>query len=184
MMKRNRVSASASVLAVVVAMAGAALGLTGCAAATARPVEPTPGTRSVDVARSIDAAQSVDNARLTGYAAATVAGGASGPVSVVLHGTSVARLDQLVKGLPQYTGAGCMENIQLHQIDFTQMAGAERGFDVTGYQCVNLVDITSGGRTVALADGKCALLSAVRRLLPATAKATKTLTPPNCVKRS
>lgn len=181
-MKKNRVSASTSVLAVVLAMAGAVLGLSGCAAATAKPVQPAPATRSVAVARSVAAAQSADKARLTGYAAATVAGGASGPVSVVLHGASVARLDQLVKGLPKYTGDGCMENIQLYQIDFTQLAGAKRDFDVTGYQCVNLVDITDGGKTVALADGKCALLSAVRRLLPATAKATKTLTPPRCEK--
>ena len=74
-----------------------------------------------------------------------------------------------------------MENIQLYQLDFTQIAGAKRGLEVAGDQCANLVYITSNGRTVTKVDGNCALLTAVRQLLPATAAATKQLTPPNCV---
>jgi hypothetical protein len=124
----------------------------------------------------------VDKARLTGYASATVSGGASGPISVALHGTSVARLDQLVNRLQKWTGASCEENIQLYQLGFTRLAGAKRGFDVAGYECANLVGITTNGTTVTKVDGNCALLAAVRRLLPATAKATKKLTPPSCVK--
>jgi hypothetical protein len=126
-------------------------------------------------------AHQTDKARLTGYASATVSGGASGPISVALPGASVARLDQLVEGLQKWTGASCEENIQLYRIDFTQVAGAKRSFQVAGDQCANLVYITSDGTTVTRVDGKCALLTAVRRLLPATAKATRQLTPPDCV---
>jgi hypothetical protein len=175
MMKKNRVSAGTSALAVTVVMAVVFLGLAGCAAATAKPAVPA------QTAKSVAAVQSVDRARLTGYASASVSGGPSGPVSVVLHGASVARLDQLINGLQKWTGVNCMENIQLYQVDFIQVAGAKRGFEVAGDQCANLVYITSGGKTVIRVDGKCALLADVRRLLPATAKATKQLTPPDCV---
>jgi hypothetical protein len=99
----------------------------------------------------------------------------------VLHGASAARLDQLINGLQKWTGVSCMENAQLYRIDFTQVAGAKSGFEVAGYQCANLVDITADGKSVTRVDGKCALLTAVRRLLPASAKATKQLTPPDCV---
>jgi hypothetical protein len=169
MMKKKRVSAGTSVLAVAVAIAGVFLGLDGCAAATAKPADPAP------------AAKSVDTARLTGYASSPLDAGPSGPVSVVLHGSSAAHLDQLINGLQKSTGASCVENAQLYQIDFTDVAGATRGFVLAGYQCANLVDITSDGKTVTWVDGKCALLTAVRRLLPATAAATKQLTPPDCV---
>jgi hypothetical protein len=175
MTKKNRVGVGTSALAVAVAMAGVFLGLAGCASATAKPAPPT------QTARSVAAGQPVDKARLTGYASATVSGGSSGPVSVALHGASVARLDQLINGLQKWTGGSCMENIQLYQVDFTQVAGSKRGFEVAGDQCANLVYITSGGKTVTRVDGKCALLTDVRRLLPATAKATKQLTPPDCV---
>jgi hypothetical protein len=171
MMKKNR----ASVPAVAAAMAGILLGLGGCAVATAKPADPAPAAKSVAAVRS------ADKARLTGYASATVMGGPSGPISVALQGASVARLDQLVQGLQKWTGASCMENIQLYRVDFTQVAGARRGFQVAGDQCANLVYITSDGKTVTRVDGKCALLTAVRRLLPATAKATRQLTPPDCV---
>jgi hypothetical protein len=174
-MKKSRVSAGTSVPAVAVALAGVFLGLAGCSAAAAKSADPAP------TAKSVAAVRSVDKARLTGYSSASVSGGSSGPVSVALHGASVARLDQLVNGLQKWTGASCVENIQLYQVDFTYVAGVKRGFQVAGDQCANLVYITSDGKTVTRVDGKCALLTAVRRLLPATAKATKQLTPPDCV---
>jgi hypothetical protein len=176
MVKKNRVSAGTSVLATAVAIAAIVLGLGGCAAATAKPADPA------RAAKSVDAAQSVDKARLTGYASSPLDAGPSGPVSVVLQGASAARLDQLINGLQKSTGVSCVENAQLYQIDFTHVAGGKRAFDVAGYQCANLVNITSDGKTVTRVDGKCALLTAVRRLLPATATATAQLTPPDCVK--
>jgi len=174
-MKNNRASAGPRALAVAVAVAGMLLGLGGCAAATAKPTDPA------SVVKRVAAVRSADKARLTGYASATVSGGPSGPISVALSGASAARLDQLVQGLQKWTGASCMENIQLYHVDFTQVEGAKRSFQVAGDQCANLVYITSDGKTVTRVDGKCALLTAVRRLLPATAKATRQLTPPDCV---
>ena len=176
MLKKNRVSAVTGALAVAVAVGAVCLGVEGCTAGTAKPAGPGQAVPSVDAARS------ADKARLTGYASATVSGGGSGPISVVLRGASAARLDQLINGLQKWTGVSCMENIQLYQLDFTQIAGAKRGLEVAGDQCANLVYITSNGRTVTKVDGNCALLTAVRRLLPATAASTKQLTPPNCVK--
>jgi hypothetical protein len=174
MTKTNRGSTGTSALAVAAAMAAVFLGLAGCASTTAKTAHLISGGPNL--------ALSADKARLTGYAAATAAGGASGPISVVLHGAPAARLDQLINGLQKWTGASCMENIELYQLDFTHLAGAKRGLDVTGYQCANLVYITSNGKTVTKVDGSCTLLTAVRRLLPATAAATKQLTPPSCVK--
>jgi hypothetical protein len=175
MTKKNRASASSRAVAVAVALAGIFLGLAGCTAATAKPADPAP------TAKSVDAMQSADKARLTGYASASLSGGSSRPISVALHGASVARLDQLINGLQKWTGTSCMENIQLYQVNFTYVAGAKRDFQVAGDQCANLVYITSDGKTVTRVDGKCALLTAVRRLLPASAKVTKQLTPPDCV---
>lgn len=180
MLNKNRGSAGTSALAVAVALAGILLGLGGCATATAKPADPAQAAKSADAAKSLDASKSVDQARLTGFASATVAMGSSHPVSVMLHGASAARLDQLINGLQKWTGASCMENIRVYQLDFTHVAGAKQGFEVAGYECANLVDITSGGKTVTRVDGKCALLNAVRRLLPATAKVTRQQTPPDC----
>ena len=177
MMKKKRVSAGIRALAAAIGITALALGLGGCAAASA--------TKTADLPReqpSVVGAHSADKARLTGYASATVSGGASGPISVALPGTSAARLDQLVNGLQKWTGASCEENIQLYQLDFTQIAGAKRDLEVAGDQCANLVYVTSHGKTVTKVDGNCALLTAVRRLLPATAAATRQLTPPNCVR--
>lgn len=174
-MTKNRVSAGTSVLALTVATAAVSLGVAGCASATAKIAGPA------QTAKSVVALRSADKARLTGYAAATVSGGPTGPISVALHGASVARLDQLVNGLQKWTGASCEENIQLYQLDFTQIAGAKRSLKVAGDECANLVYITTNGTTVTKVDGNCALLTAVRRLLPATAKATRQLTPPSCV---
>jgi hypothetical protein len=173
MVIKNRVGAVTSALSVPVVVAGVLLGVAGCAAATAKPP---------DLAQ---AAQSVDEARVTGYASTNVTepsgAGPTGAVSVVLHGASAAHIDQLINGLQKYTGSGCMESVQLYQIDFNHVGGGKQGFDVAGYDCEALVSITSDGKTVTLTDVNCALLSAVRHLLPATAIATQRTTPPPCV---
>lgn len=127
-MKNNRAGAGTSVLVGTVAIAAVFLGVAGCASATANPADPA------QTAKSVAALQSADKGRLTGYASATVSGGASGPISVAPHGASVARLDQLVNGRQKWTGASCEENIQLYQLDFTQIAGAKRSLKVG---CVN-----------------------------------------------
>ena len=123
-------------------------------------------------------ATSEDRALLTGYASSLPNAGPSGPVSVVLRGASAARIDRLVSGLPATNAPSCVEMPPLYQLNFTAVAGAKQGFDVTGFYCGGFVFITSGGKTATRIDRSCALLSAVRRLLPATATATQRLTPP------
>jgi hypothetical protein len=178
MMKNNRVTAWSSVLAVAVALAGTPLGLAGCTAAAANPSSPassgSPSSPSSPSSSGLRG-QSVTElkARLTGYAFSSPAGRRSGPVSVTLGDASAARIDQLVNGLQADTGPGCADNAELYQIDFSTVAGVKRDFDVAGYQCGGLVSVTSDGKTVNRIDRNCTLLSAVRRLLPAAATATR-----------
>jgi hypothetical protein len=117
-----------------------------------------------------------DRAEVTGYATSTVRGHTSGAVSVDLDGAAAARIDTIVEGLPranlQYI---CAENAQEYHITFSAYAGAgvRQGFDLTGYWCNNLVvEVPLHGRTEDRVDRDCTLLSAVRRLLPASAIAT------------
>ena len=176
-MTRNRVTARSSALAVAVAMAGTMLGLAGCTAAAANPGNPG------QLGESVTGLE----AQVTGYTSSSLTEGPSGPVSVVLRDGPAARLDQLVNGLRANTGPGCHENARLYQIDFK---GAQGGFDVTGYQCGGLVSVTTvsattvsattDGKIVTRIDRNCTLLSAVRRLLPASATATQRLNAP-CV---
>jgi hypothetical protein len=118
----------------------------------------------------------LDRARVTGYATSNLKGQTSGAVSVRLDGASAARLDQIVEGLPQANPEYiCVENPQEYRISFTVDAGAgtRRGFGLTGYECGNLVvEVPSHGLSVERVDRDCALLRAVRRLLPASAIAT------------
>ena len=114
--------------------------------------------------------------RVTGYATSTVRGHTSGAVSVDLDGASAARIDAIVEGLPRaklrYI---CAENAQEYHITFSAEAGAgvRQGFSLTGYWCDNLVvETLSHGATMDRIDRDCALLAAVRRLLPARAIAT------------
>ena len=117
-----------------------------------------------------------ERARVTGYATSTIRGRTSGAVSVDLDGASAARIDAIVEGLPRANLRYiCAENAQEYHITFSADAGAgvKQGFDVTGYQCHNLVvEVPLHGLTEDRIDRDCALLSAVRRLLPARATAT------------
>jgi hypothetical protein len=117
-----------------------------------------------------------DRAQVTGYATSTIRGRTSGAVSVDLDGASAARIDAIVEGLPRANLRYiCAENAQEYHITFSADAGAgvKQGFDVTGYQCHNLVvEVPLHGLTEDRIDRDCALLSAVRRLLPARATAT------------
>jgi hypothetical protein len=121
----------------------------------------------------------LDRALVTGYATSSISGRTSGAVSVELNGASAARIDQIVEGLPpanlKYI---CAENAQEYHISFTTDAGAgagvRQGFGLTGYRCNNLVvEVPWHGSTQDRIDRNCALLAAVRRLLPARATATR-----------
>ena len=117
-----------------------------------------------------------DRAQVTGYATSNVHGRTTGAISVELNGESAERIDQIVEGLPSANLAYvCAENEQEYHISFTANAGAgvRRGFGLTGYWCHNLVvETLSPGTTMDRIDRDCALLAAVRRLLPARATAT------------
>ena len=117
-----------------------------------------------------------ERARVTGYATSTIRGRTSGAVSVDLDGASAARIDAIVEGLPRANLRYiCAENAQEYHITFSADAGAgvKQGFDLTGYWCNNLVvEVPLHGRTEDRVDRDCTLLSAVRRLLPASAIAT------------
>jgi hypothetical protein len=119
-----------------------------------------------------------DRAQVTGYATSSISGRTSGPVSVELNGASAERIDQIVEGLPpanrQYL---CAVNAQEYHISFTVVAGpgVRQGFGLTGYGCNNLVvEVPWHGSAQDRIDRDCALLAAVRRLLPARATATRT----------
>ena len=119
-----------------------------------------------------------ERARVTGYATSTIRGRTSGAVSVDLDGASAARIDAIVEGLPRANPRYvCAENTQEYHITFSADAGAgagvKQGFDLTGYWCNNLVvEVPLHGLTEDRIDRDCTLLSAVRRLLPASAIAT------------
>ena len=119
-----------------------------------------------------------DRAQVTGYATSNVSGRTSGAVSVDLDGASAARIDTIVEGLPRATLQSiCAENAQEYHITFSADAGkgVRQGFALTGYWCNNLVvEVPLHGLTVDRVDRDCTLLSAVRRLLPASAIATHT----------
>ncbi len=117
-----------------------------------------------------------DQAQVTGYATSNVSGRTTGAVSVELNGESAARIDQIVAGLPPANLAYlCAKNEQEYHISFSANAGAgvRQDFGLTGYWCNNLVvETLSHGTTMDRIDRDCALLAAVRRLLPARDRKT------------
>jgi hypothetical protein len=118
-----------------------------------------------------------DRAQVTGYATSNVSGQTTGAVSVDLDGESAVRIDQIVEALPPANRAYiCAKNAQEYHISFSADAdaGVGQGFGLTGYWCNNLVvETLSHGPTMDRIDRDCALLTAVRRLLPARATATQ-----------
>jgi hypothetical protein len=119
------------------------------------------------------ATQSIDQAQVTGYVTSFPSmAQPSGPISVMVHGAPAAGLYRIIKGLRADTdwhGAPCMEEPQLYQITYASVAGT---VDVAGFECGGFVTITSNGKTTDWTDRNCTLLSAVRRVVPATATAT------------
>jgi hypothetical protein len=118
-----------------------------------------------------------DRAQVTGYATSKVSGQTTGAVSVDLDGESAVRIEQIVEALPPANRAYiCAKNEQEYHISFSADAdaGVSQGFGLTGYWCNNLVvETLSHGPTMDRIDRDCALLAAVRRLLPARATATQ-----------
>jgi len=131
-------------------------------------------------ASAVGPATDLDRAQVTGYATSTFLGQTSGAVSVQLDGESAARIDSIVEGLPRANPRYlCAENQQAYRIDFSAFSvrhrggGFRTGFSLTGYWCDNLVvEMPWHGAAVDRIDRACALMAAVRELLPASAIAT------------
>jgi hypothetical protein len=161
--RKTGVIAALSVMLPVASLA-ACTGPTANSSGTAKP------------AATARATPVVDQARVTGYVLTSLKGQPSGPVSVVVHGASAARLYRLVEELQVTQGVLCAENPTMYQIAFTFTSGA--AVEVTGAECGGAVVITSRGTYANRTDKGCTLLSAVRRLLPATATDTQRLKAP------
>lgn len=157
-------------LGVTCVIGAVAAALVGACTGTARPPGQATATHPAAQAKVTHPAA---QAKVTGFASGNPEMRASGPVSVVLNGGSAARIDQIINSLPKTSAAVCMEDQLLYQITFTAAAGSRQGFDVAGWACNANVMITADGTTTVRRDVHCALLLAVRRVLPATAAATQ-----------
>jgi hypothetical protein len=93
-------------------------------------------------------------------------------------GTSVLAVAVAMAGI--LLGLGGCAAATAKPADSVQAAQSVDKARLTGYASATVSGGSSGPVSVALV-GKCALLTAVRRLLPATARATKQTTPPDCV---
>lgn len=80
----------------------------------------------------------VTQAKVTGYKSGGLAFQSSGPVTVVLRGTTAAHLDQVLNSLPKSGTMACMENVLLYNITF-DLSGSPKTIDVAGYACVAAV---------------------------------------------
>jgi len=130
------------------------------------------GCSTAATAGTTSTAPTVTKASVTGYRSGDPESQSAGPVTVVLRGKTAAHLDQVLNSLPRGGNMDCMENVLLYNITFT-LAGAHKTIDVAGYACVAAVQVTQGGKTTLRTDNRCALLAAVRKVLPATAVATQ-----------
>jgi hypothetical protein len=117
-------------------------------------------------------APTVTQAKVTGYRSGSLSFQSSGPVTVVLRGKTAAHLDQVLNSLPKGGTMDCMENVLLYNISF-DISGSHKTIDVAGYACVAAVQVTESGKTTLRTDSHCSLLAAVRKVLPASAVATR-----------
>jgi hypothetical protein len=142
----------------VMAVAAATALVAGCSAAAATSTTPT--------------APTVTQATVTGYKSGSPAFSSSGPVTVVLRGTTAAHLDQILNSLPKGGNMDCMENVLLYNITFA-FSGSQKTIGVAEYACVAAVAVTENGKTTLRTDKGCPLLVAVRKVLPASAATTQ-----------
>jgi hypothetical protein len=117
-------------------------------------------------------ARTVTQAIVTGYKSGSPAQRSSGPVTVVVRGKAAASLGQVLNRLPTGGSMDCEENVLLYNITFT-VSHSRRTIDVAGYACVAAVQVTQDGKTTLRTDSHCALLAAVRTVLPASAATTR-----------
>ncbi len=119
----------------------------------------------------------VTQASVTGFVHSSLSGPSTGPISVTLRGAPAASLYRVAERLESGNALDCMENAQLYAINFTSATGH---IVVSGYQCDGWVHMAAPGKASEWTDSNCALLYAVRRLLPATATSTQRDPVPIC----
>jgi hypothetical protein len=105
----------------------------------------------------------------------------SGPVTVRVAGNEASRLAQLVSQLPSVpqSQVTCVEPPGLiYRIVFGADSVAQSKEVVEGYLCAAAVTVAVAGKAISWRrDAKCALIRAVRHVLPDRAKATQSLLP-------
>ena len=121
-------------------------------------------------------------AQVTGFRSVRVPVAASspyGPVTVRVAGKGADRLAQLVSQLPSATQSQvtCHEPLGLmYRIVFGAGSGAQSHEVVEGYECAAAVTVAVAGQAISWRrDAHCALIRAVRHVLPARAMATQRL---------
>jgi hypothetical protein len=112
-------------------------------------------------------------ADLTGYTRLSLSNPSSGPVSVQLSEVASSELAAAIDELPPAPQGMCMENALLYTIVFSPSGDATQSYEVTGWVCGQVVEVTEGGTSLPpLHDTQCALIGLVVSLLPATAVGT------------
>jgi hypothetical protein len=135
-------------------------------------------------AASCSSASAPPLADVTGFASArgpALAGSSLyRPVTVRVVGADARMLAQLVNQLPPVAQSQvhCEEPLGLvYRIAFRAGSVAPSREVVTGYECAAAVTVAVAGKPISWRqDASCALIRAVRHLLPARAKATQSLT--------
>lgn len=153
---------------VAVALLAAALGLAGCSSSAATPQYLTSGGLVAEV---------------TGFASPGALGPMitqpfARPVTVRITGPEVSRLAWLVTRLQSAAPSelDCHEPAGLmYRIVFGSPSATRSRAVVSGYICSAAVTVTIAGTTSWRRDATCALIRAVRQVLPASAKATQSL---------
>lgn len=121
-------------------------------------------------------------ATVTGPRSAPITNRATGAVRVHVGAREATHLASLAKKLPSGV-MDCHENRVLYRITFLTTSSGIGAETITGWRCVAGVSIALGSSTIVETrrDANCALVDAVRGVLPRSAVAAQKLTVP-CVR--
>lgn len=111
---------------------------------------------------------------LVGYRQISAMNASSGAVKLRLPAPVASRLGWLVRGLPTHQAPKCMEDSLLYKLEFRSPAPGAPPYTVEGWSCEAAVQIFTQGRATQFRrDADCSLLDAVKRLVPAAARGTR-----------
>jgi len=115
-----------------------------------------------------------ETAEVTGFTSTPLDNPSSGPISVQLDTTRANEVAAVLDALPLGPQPSCMEDALLYRIVFRPSPGARPNYEADGYACVAAVLVKITGRSsTPRRDANCALIDAVRRLLPRKAVGTQ-----------